>query len=98
MAAEATELRDHRVLRKPGERAQRLKPEQAQPAIRVGIERQHADRLGGEKLRLPSHRHYYRVSRFCAGCGDPGDELSDAPPHPKYGMRSAECGVYAGGS
>src|SRR5437868_4162822 len=40
----ATELRDHRFLRKRREVPNRAEPEQPQPAVRVWIERQHGER------------------------------------------------------
>src|SRR6266545_4764531 len=90
MPAEAAELRDHRVLRKRGERPQRLEPELPQPAVRVGIERQHGDWLRSEKLRLPSNGHDYRLSGFRSRCCNPGNKLSATPPNAEFGMRSAE--------
>src|SRR5690349_4703524 len=60
--------------------------------MRVEIEREDGDRLGGEKLRLPSHRYYHRFTRFCARRGHPGDELSAGPPHPDCEFRIVDCG------
>src|SRR6266513_2244199 len=91
--AGAAELRHDGFLRKRHERAQRLDAELQQPAMRVGVEREHGERLRGEELRLPYHRHYYRFSWLCARCGHPGDELSVAPPHPERGTRKWERGT-----
>src|SRR5206468_1622135 len=51
-AAGTAELRDDRFLRQRGEPAESLEPELAQPAVRVGIEREDGEWLGGEKRRL----------------------------------------------
>src|SRR2546422_874978 len=90
LPADAAELRYDRFLRQRDERAQRLDTELQQPAMRVGVEREHGEPLGGEELRLPSHGHDDRFSRFGARRGHPGNELSDAPPNAECGMRIAE--------
>ncbi len=51
-AAGAAELRDDRRLRQRLQVGERSQTELAQPAMRVGIERQHGEGLSGEK-RLP---------------------------------------------
>src|SRR5437899_1301311 len=88
--ARATELRHDGFLRKRDERAQSLDAELLQPAMRVGVEREHGERLGSEKLRLPSHRHEYRLSGFRSRGCNPGNKLSATPPNAECGMRSAE--------
>src|SRR6266566_3174447 len=93
--AGAAELRHDGFLRQRDERAQRLDAELQQPAVRVGVEREHGEPLGGEELRLPSHGHDDRFSRFGARRGHPGDELSDAPPNAECGMRNFREGSFA---
>ena len=90
----ATELRDHRFLRKRREVPNRAEPEQPQPAVRVRIERQHGQRLRREELPLLPGANDDRATWLGAGRGHPGDELAHAPPHPECGMRSVECGVF----
>src|SRR6266566_1348525 len=88
----ATELRDHRFLRKRREVPNRAEPEQPQPAVRVRIERQHGQRLRREELPLLPGANDDRATWLGAGRGHPRDELAHAPPHPECGMRSVECG------
>ena len=92
--AGAAELRYHRFFGQRGECAQRPDAELTQATMRVGIERQRGERLGGEKFPLLPGANDDGFPRPRARGRDPGDELSDAPPHTKCGMRNAECGMY----
>src|SRR5437016_9563692 len=58
--------------------------------MRVGVEWENGERLGGEELRLPSHGHYDRFSGFRSRSCNPGNKLSATPPNAEFGMRSAE--------
>src|SRR5882762_3062782 len=88
--AGAAELRHDGFFRQRDERAQRLDAELPQPAMRVGVEREHGEPLGREELRLPSHGHEYHLSGFrTRGC-HPGNKLSSTPPNAEFRMRSAE--------
>src|SRR3989441_12261669 len=91
--AGAAELRHDGFLRKRDERAQRLDTELQQPAMRVGVERENGEPLGGEELPLLPGPHDQGRPRSRA-CGRyPGDEFPLAPPNPKRGTRKAERGT-----
>src|SRR5205823_6740908 len=92
-AAGRSELRDDRFLRQRRELAQGREPELAEPAVCVGIERKDGERLGGEKCRLLPWLHDHCMPRLRPARGNPGDELSEPPPNPEFGMWNAECGM-----
>src|SRR5207245_5272941 len=64
-------------------------PELPQPAMRVEIEREDGDRLGGEEFPLLPRPHDDCLSRSRASRRDPGDELPLAPPNPQCSRNSA---------
>src|SRR5436190_1156396 len=94
-AAGPAELRDDRFLRQRGELAEGLEPELSEPAVCVGIEREHRERLGGEKLRLVPRADDDCSAWLRPACRNPGYELSESPPHPDCGLRIADCGFDA---
>src|SRR6266480_1201095 len=65
---------------KRGECAEAADAELAEPAMRVGVERQDGDRLRGEKLLFLAERHDDRFTRFGATRGYPGDEFAETKP------------------
>src|SRR5205807_895657 len=74
-AAGRSELRDDRFLRQRGEPAQGREPELAEPAVRVGIERQHGERLRSKKPPFLPRANDDCPPWFCPACCNPGDEL-----------------------
>src|SRR5207247_5846125 len=91
-AAGPSELRDDRLLRQRSELAEGLEPELSEPAVCVGIEREHRERLGGEKLRLVPRADDDCSAWLRPACRKPGYELSESPPHPDCGLRLPDCG------
>src|ERR1700757_425402 len=57
--------------------------------MRVEIEREDGDRLGGEEFSPRSGPHDECLSWFRAACRHPRDELSPATPNPQCSLNSA---------
>jgi len=89
--AGAAELRHDGFLGQRDECAQCLDAELQQPAMRVGVEREHGEPLGGEELLLLPARTITAVPGRARVAATQENEFPLAPPH-TCGMWNAECG------
>src|SRR5919198_1205324 len=86
-SSNSAELGGDRRFGKRGERAECADAELAEPAMGIGIERQHGDGLGSEKLPLFSYWYNNRFARLGAARRDPSDEFPNSPTHADCGLR-----------